>query len=147
MQGKPLLMIVAVIVLSGCNACDLAKGNLNDAQKASIKEKGFMKSFAFNGVVLKRVICNECDNRGKNQVLIGLQETDPKEVEFSYRMYPPDYTIDVVKKQMTVSVIKDLYDAAYQGSLVEKIKNSDFLLVDGHQYKFIGNKEFTWLPI
>jgi hypothetical protein len=61
-------------------------------------------------------------------------------------MSPPDYSIDVVKKQMTISVTKELYDAATTGAPVEKHKDSDLITVAGHEYRLIGQKQFRWLP-
>jgi hypothetical protein len=61
MEVKHLIMAVAMIVLSGCNA----KGDLHDAQKAYILKKKFMESFVFKGTVLKQIHCDECDDRSK----------------------------------------------------------------------------------
>ncbi len=139
-------MAVAMLVLSGCDACDLAKGDLHDAQRAYNLKKKFMESFVFKGTVLKQTRCDECDDRSKYQVLIALEKTEPQEVEFSNRMYPPNYSIDVVKKQMTIGVAKDVYDAATRGAQIEKHKDSDFITVSGREYRLIGYKQYQWLP-
>ena len=134
--------VLLISILFG--SCNFGKGVQKEAQQKIIVHKAFIKSLSFNGQLVEKKFCEKCEVN-RFQIIIGLNEINPKNIIFSNQFFEPYYFFDL-NNRLNISVVKDLYESAQKGLAIEKQANSDYLIIGSQKYKLISDEKYKWLP-
>ncbi|MFD0767120.1 hypothetical protein ACFQZI_19855 [Mucilaginibacter lutimaris] len=133
-------ILISILFVS----CQSRKGLRQEVQQRINTHKEFIKSFSFDGVISKGIYCENCQFN-KYQLVINLNSLTPKTIRIDNKSFQPYYFFDG-KSQLTISVVKDIYDAVHQGDVIEKRSNTNYVIIKGNTYKIISDQKYKWLP-
>ena len=87
---KKILFLNSMLIM--LNSCNYGYGVKKETQKKILTHKQFIKDIFFEGKVIDKIYCNEC-NFNKYQIKINTNETINEKVELSNLSFPPYYSI------------------------------------------------------
>ena len=135
-----IFLLIAVVFYS----CHSRSGIQEETRKIIISNKIFMRTLSFSGEVSEKIFCEKCQ-LNKYQLIIALKDVSPNNIPFSNQSFQPYYSFNS-NTQLSISVVKDLYDLAQKEVTIKKQTNSDYLILGGQEHKFISEKKYKWLP-
>lgn len=125
-------------------SCNSENGVKKEIQNNILMHKKFIRESSFKGKIYDKVQCNQC-NFNKYQIKIKIDEMRPNKIELGNLSFQPYYSV-ILKKEITLSVNKELYEATEKGLEVEKKANSNTLVVMNKDYRLLNEKKYTWMP-
>jgi PBP1b-binding outer membrane lipoprotein LpoB len=136
-----MFLNILFIVLNGCNSENSVQ---KETQKRILTHKQFIYNISFEGIVIDKMYCNEC-NFNKYQIKIKSDNIINEKIEFGNLSFPPYYWISG-RNEIILSVNKKLYDATQKEFQVKKIVNSTRLFINNKDYKLLNQKKYEWIP-
>lgn len=125
-------------------SCNSGNGIRKEIENNIFVHKKFIRESSFTGKIYDKVQCNQC-NFNKYQIKIKIDEMKPDKIELGNLSFQPYYSV-ILKKEITLSVNKELYEATEKGLEVVKKANSNTLLVMNKDYRLLNEKKYKWMP-
>lgn len=142
MKISVIIFFLSCIALSSFKCKSVIR---DEIKKKITTNKNFMKSLSFSGEVSRKVYCEKC-KLNKYQLLISINEIRPDSIPINNQSFQPYYSFNSTAL-LNISVVKELYDLAQKGTVINKHPNSDLLILNGQTFKFISIEKYQWLPI
>ncbi|MGY6744909.1 MAG: hypothetical protein ACXIUQ_19410 [Cecembia sp.] len=140
-----LIMILLVVCLGYLvTIYDFAGKVRNETKSNILSHKNFIKSVSFKGIIVDKKMCFECE-QNKYQLTVELDDFDINNIEFSFRAYPPYYSM--TSNKLILSVNNVIFDYVQMGDNFLKRNNSDELEVGGRNFLYLNKSKYQWLSL
>ena len=131
------------LLLGSCQVKPLAEGVKEDTKRIFSAKKGYIYRLSFDGVVEKKMLCNNCDIN-KYTLELRLNQISEKP-DISKMQYPP-YYIFKGDSVLTISVAKDLFDIVNEKDKVAKETKDLEISVNSLKHIYLSKEKNKWLP-
>lgn len=139
---KILIFLSSMLLM--INSCSCESGIQKETQKRILLHKQFIKEFSFEGKVIDKIYCNEC-NFNKYQIKIKTNEVINDKIEFGNLSFQP-YYFTSANNEITLSVNKELYLVIQKGTQIKKKGGANDLSIGDKDYKLLSQEKYQWIP-
>jgi hypothetical protein len=139
---KTILILNFVIIMF--NSCNSGNNIKTETQDRILSHKKFIHNIDFEGTVINKTYCNEC-NFNKYQIKIKVEDRKLEKIELGNLSFPPYYSI-LENNEIVLSVNSELYERTKNNSLIKKTKNSNCISIDNINNRLISEKKYQWIP-
>lgn len=145
--AKNIRLILCLLLFTCFSGCDYVKYSKAIKEEAIAKfntNKEFIQRISFNGYIIEKKSCKDCQNVYKYRVklhLNNLSETpNIGNIQFNpYYSFENDSTV-------IISISKYLYNSVNTGSELSKKNNSVDITIDNKLYRYLSKEKDKWLP-
>lgn len=138
------LIILLNFILLTLFSCNSERGIKNEIQTNILSHKKFIKESSFEGKIDDKIYCEEC-NFNKYQIKIKINKMQPDNIGIGNLSFQPYYVI-ASKNEISLSVNKEMYEAAEKGTEVTKKPNANSLYLNNKEYKLLSEEKYKWIP-
>lgn len=141
-NGIYFLAIFSLLLYGSCDLSRYSKAILEENQIARSKNKDFIRSISFEGVIKEK---ESAKGNLKYILHIAISKIDDLELPMEHYAYVPYYKFS--REQLDIVASKELYQAVSPLDTIVKQHNSDYVIIKGNkQIRLLSSDSTKWLP-